>query len=582
MASIRDIFVRLGVKTDPGGFQKAESGINRITNAAKLAVTALASFKGIQLIKGIADETRELGDRLDKTSQQIGVTTDALQELEFAAGLAGASSADLKTGLRILARNANEAAQGSKEFADDFERLGVRVQDSNGQLKSTDQLLTELADGMAGLTSSTERTALAQSLLGRSGATLLPLLTQGTKRIKEQRQEARALGILDQDLIKVSVDLTDNQLRLSRAYAAIKLTIAKELLPAMNSVTKGTIAFIQQNKELIRQRLASFFSRVIRVVSNFATLVRDVTSRVVDWVRGLDDVSTGFLKLAGIVSAFALILALPGGSILLLLFLLAILIDDFMTFKKGGESATGDLVKAFQDFAAEFPNLSTAITDYLGVFISAFDFMFNTAASFMAFFVELFTVGPEEAMRNLSDRIMQVFRDLFGEDSAIFQMFDFFVSAMGGFFELIGGIAGTTVGLIFNLFQKLFEGDLVGMLDSFKVFVDEIFNTVGDAIKAPLDKFSDLAETVAGAFGFGEVAAQTPAAIPAAVGGAVAAPAGRGTVVNQRTTTSVNVEVRAAPGMDEKQLAEFTGKEVTRKLEAERRQAARSFQVEAL
>ena len=53
----------------------------------------------------------------------------------------------------------------------------------------------EVADGLKGLESDSEKAALAQQLLGRSGADLLPLFKEGSDGIANLQQQARDLGL---------------------------------------------------------------------------------------------------------------------------------------------------------------------------------------------------------------------------------------------------------------------------------------------------------------------------------------------------------------------------------------------------
>ena len=190
MATLRELVATFGIKTDKGSIKKSEAALNKFKNAAKAAVTIFASGMIVNSIRNITNEVAAMGDNIDKTSKRLGVNAQALQELRFAGNLAGVSNESLSMSLRLVQKSALEASQGSKTYVEDFARLGVTVTDANGQLKSAEQLISEMGDGFNALTSDTEKTALAQSLLGRSGSELLPLLAQGTEAIKAQRKEA--------------------------------------------------------------------------------------------------------------------------------------------------------------------------------------------------------------------------------------------------------------------------------------------------------------------------------------------------------------------------------------------------------
>ena len=397
--TIRELAVRLGIKTDPRGFRRAEAGLQRIAGFARAAVAALATFKGIQAVRGIAEDIRVMGDRADKVSQQLGLTVQALQELEFAGGLAGVSNEEMALSLRQLARTAVEAADGAAEYADEYRKIGVNIRDSNGQIKSADRLIEELADGLRFLGTDTERVAIAQTLLGRSGSKLLPLLNGGSKAIRAQREEARQLGVMNEQQVKMAVELTDNQLRLSRAYTMIKIVIAERLLPTINRAVVGLTAFFQANRKIIGQALGKFFSRVARIISALGTFIVHVAKSTKQWFDNLGPVAQRLAKIAAIAATIAIALLLPGGSILLLIALIALLIEDFEMWRKGGESVIGDIIQGFKDLVAyikdavlgaiesigaEFNAISDGVKDWVKENENAFAIIQSMALGFAA------------------------------------------------------------------------------------------------------------------------------------------------------------------------------------------------------
>lgn len=348
MATIRELTVRLGVKTDPRGFRNATAGLQKMIMFAKAAAAAFVGLRAVQAIRGVAEDARILGDRLDKTSQQLGLTTDALQELEFAGGLAGVSTGEMTVALRQLARTAVEAADGAAEYADDYAKMGVRVHNANGTLKSADQLLEEVADGMGRLSTDTERTAIAQKLLGRSGSKLIPLLTAGSGKLREQREEARELGLMNQRQIQMAVELTDNQWRLSRAFTSVKLALAERMMPAINAVVLRMVEFFKINREIIAQKLFGFLERVGKVFAAMGRFIVDVVSATRRWYQGLGPVAKQIMKITGFILAMVVALALPAVPMMLLITMIGLLIEDFQTWREGGDSVIGDLVEGFK------------------------------------------------------------------------------------------------------------------------------------------------------------------------------------------------------------------------------------------
>ncbi len=343
---VRELISRFGFKVDKKDFKKVESRFSKLQKIAGAAVAFVAAGAIAKAFTSVTAGVAAMGDAIDKTSKRIGVEAQALQELQFAAGLAGASHQDLASALRILSRNADEAGQGTKEYKDEFDRLGVSVKDSSGQLKSADALIVEMGDGLANLKTDMARVAIAQKLLGRGGAAMLPLLIQGTAAIREQRIEAQQLGLFDRELIDLSVDLTDTNLRYSQSMQALKNIIAKQFLPGIIATKKAIVEWVKANREWLKQGITKAFDFLGRVLTAVWWVIKDV-ARGVWWLAS----TTGGLvkelwELHGVGGKLAVLMAILGAALffpligaILLKVAIALLVADFVLWWKEGAKA---------------------------------------------------------------------------------------------------------------------------------------------------------------------------------------------------------------------------------------------------
>jgi hypothetical protein len=214
--------------------------LNTLTRFGPLAgVASVAGF--VALTKSALD----FGSELHDTSLKLGISTDNLQEWRHVAKLSGVDSGSLNIGLRFLQRNLAGAASGTGDASKAFQRLGISVKDSSGQLKSTDAVILELADKFKGLENETERTALSLQIFGRSGTEWIPVLLEGGASIAKIRKEARDLGlVIEEDLIDAADEAGDTWDRFSsvlnvsvkRAFLALAPEIAKlnDYLPELS------------------------------------------------------------------------------------------------------------------------------------------------------------------------------------------------------------------------------------------------------------------------------------------------------------------------------------------------------------
>lgn len=133
------------------------------------SVTAIGAGV-IELSQKFADLTNELVDASTKT----GIAVDTLAGLRLAAEGSGLGFAALEGGLIKFQGSILEASRGSKNLQDTFDRLGVSVKDSNGELRDADGVFNDAVKSLSQMENMTERNALAMQLFGRqSGPALI-------------------------------------------------------------------------------------------------------------------------------------------------------------------------------------------------------------------------------------------------------------------------------------------------------------------------------------------------------------------------------------------------------------------------
>ncbi len=352
--ALREVIALLGFKVDKASENNAKSSVETLKKSV-IALGAVVAGTAALITKTVFD-VAALGDETAKTSKQLAINAQRLQELQFAANLAGASSGDLQNALRKLQKNANEAAKGSKAFVEDFARLGVTVKDVNGELKSGDQLFGEVADGLKALSSESERVALSQNLLGRAGTKLIPLLTQGSEAINEQAAPARRLGeVMDDDLLRQSEEFVDVQREISGAVQGFKNVLAQALLPVFLQVGRAL------REMLIDLRGSQGFNTGVRIATSLFKAFAQVTGLVVENIKPLA-IAFGIILL--LLSPMLVLLFLIGAAIILL-------IDEFVTMGEGGQTVIGDLINGFNQLLEETGSVADAMAE---VFITAFEF----------------------------------------------------------------------------------------------------------------------------------------------------------------------------------------------------------------
>jgi hypothetical protein len=257
-ATIGALRVELGLATAQFDKGLKDAG-NRLSHFAKAASTAGAAvgtaMAGAAVAMGVAVKgALDAADDLVKTASKVGVAVDELSRLKHAADLSGVSMEGLSTALRKLSQNLVTTAEGgSSEAARAFQRLGITVTDSAGQLKTADQVLSEVAARFEAMPDGVQKTASAVAIFGRSGTDLIPMLNAGAEGLAAMKAEADALGIvISEETARAAEQFNDNLTRLQRVADGVTNQLAAELAPALAAVS-DILVETAMDADLMRQ-----------------------------------------------------------------------------------------------------------------------------------------------------------------------------------------------------------------------------------------------------------------------------------------------------------------------------------------
>ena len=213
---------------------KTSKNFSALGAAAKKFLPALGAAVVIDQVRRIVSEMDEIGKKAD----QIGLTTDALQELRFVAEGAGVSQEKFTSSMERFSKRLGEAEMGTGAAKKALEELGLKAEDLTAI--SLDEALGVVADKMALIEQPTERAATAAALFGREGVAMVNMLRDGSQSLEKMRASARDAGaVIDEDLIRSAEGA---QTRLDAASRVIKaqLTVAlADLIPLLVGAAEG-------------------------------------------------------------------------------------------------------------------------------------------------------------------------------------------------------------------------------------------------------------------------------------------------------------------------------------------------------
>ena len=111
-----------------------------------------------------------------------------------------------------------------------------------------------LIEALAGVEDMTRRAGIAQTVFGRAGTKLLPILSEGAEGIRKLREEAHRLGLVfDTEAAVRSEKMVDATTRLRSALVGLRNTIAIELFPVFTEWTEAIANWLVENRGSIKQ-----------------------------------------------------------------------------------------------------------------------------------------------------------------------------------------------------------------------------------------------------------------------------------------------------------------------------------------
>ena len=298
--------------------RKAEGGFTVLKGAmASLAADAVKALaRGlVQVGKaaiGAVNDVASVGDEIDKTSQKVGMSTDAYQEWDYAMKLSGTSMKSSAAGFKTLTNNFDKAVNGSDSAAEKFKRLGLSVDELKG--KSREEIFSATISALQGVSDETEKAALANQLLGKSGQNLMPLLNKTAEETQGMIDEAREYGlVMSEDAVKASAQFEDTLTLAKGAVTGLKNALIGELLPGISDIVKGFAGLVKGDSGAIGmvesgiEKLVGSFSdlapRLVQIIEKIASALLKSAPKLISGL--LDGILSALPTLIQTVGAIA-------------------------------------------------------------------------------------------------------------------------------------------------------------------------------------------------------------------------------------------------------------------------------------
>ncbi len=192
------------------GLRKMETSTKAATG--RMAGSFASAIGGVFAIGFLTSATRRIvqhADQIDKTAKRIGVSTDAIQNFDFAATQSGANMGDVEKAFFNTAKAIESAKQGLTTHIRAFEAFGITMQMLN--VMSPEEVFLKVADAIEKAGGAMDKAKSLQDIMGRGGKALIPAFTAGFTGLA-----ATAPDPIDAETIKNLADFNDQLDRLKR------------------------------------------------------------------------------------------------------------------------------------------------------------------------------------------------------------------------------------------------------------------------------------------------------------------------------------------------------------------------------
>ncbi|WP_233977274.1 lytic transglycosylase [Pectobacterium versatile] len=336
--AIKSFLVSLGFDVDEAGQRKFEAGI--VSATAKVVTLGVAVQAAALSVVAFTTKIASGLDDLYWASQRTGATVAGIQRIGYAVGQMGGSVNAARSSLENLAQFIRNSP-GAEGF---LNRLGVQTRDASGQMRDMASIFTGVGQRLNSMPY--YRANQYAQMLGIDENTLMAMRRGLGQFSAEYTATAKAIGFNAEQAAASS-----NTFMTSLSSFGMMAGMARDKIGA--NLASGLAGSIDNFRKLIINnfpRIEAGITAVIRSILWMADIIGRVVYRliqavgaVIDWWNSLDKSTKQVIAAFGALvvawrllnSAFAMS---PIGRIIMLAAALAALVEDYVTWKEGGQS----------------------------------------------------------------------------------------------------------------------------------------------------------------------------------------------------------------------------------------------------
>lgn len=317
-------------------------------------------------IGAITVKSGQWADDLNTMSKIYSISTAELQKYSAAAELVDVDVETIAKSHVKLEKQMMAASKGTGASAEAFEKLGVSVTDSNGNLREGDAVWQEVIKALGSMENETERDAVAMQLMGKSAAELNPLIEDGGEAYQRLADTMAKydLEFIDQDMLNRANEFNDSLDTIKAvgmvAFQQLGTQLAAYLAPVMEKVV-----------DLVG-RLANWFSELSPRTQAIIAAIAGVVAIAAPLLMGLGQVAFAISSIISLIAvvgpAIAGIVAALGPVLLIIAAVVAagvLLYKNWDTIKAKAQELWATLTEKFTAIKTDITTKMDAVKSFL-------------------------------------------------------------------------------------------------------------------------------------------------------------------------------------------------------------------------
>lgn len=466
-----------------GGALSALEGTAIAVGAAMAAAFAAAIEAAKEVGKALIDstmETSQFADELLTMSSVTGISTEKLQELQYAAELVDVSVDTISGSMTKNLKAMDSAREGTGAAAEAYEKLGVSVTNADGSLRDQEEVYWEVIDALGNVSNETERDALAMDILGKSAKELNPLIEAGSDTMAALAEEAHETGYVMSDETLDAFGAFDDQMqRFNNATENAKHSLGGVLLPILGDLAgdgtdllnefskamQGTDGDLDAMADVMGEMIPKVINAIMKQLPKLVGLIAKVVPQLVDvLVQNLPLILDAAMQILDVLATTLLapdnLAKIVSAAVTIMLKLVEFLIQNLPLIIN---AAIQIIVALIQGLTEAIPQLIPTIIEALVTIVNA---LLDNLPLLLDATLELILAVAGAILDNLPEII-----------GAVFEIIEGVVGYLLGD-DGIGRIASAGFELLVSLVQKLPDA-LTEILGGIGGIVDDILKAFG-------------------------------------------------------------------------------------------------------